>query len=467
MESARSWLTPAAEPPVVCDELSNAEAHRIALEGWAGDLTTTANSLAAGPQGSVRLKVLKAQAAFLRAGLTGDKEDATSTVQACQEAIRACKEVEAPVGWGSWAASFVVSLEPQSAPAREAAALRALSEMYLAVALGMQQQWMLAPMALRRALAGFGKLPEEEGTSDAAAPPPAIRSLGLGVLAMLLALLPRPIAGLLTLGVGSLSSLFGPAGPTEAVGEALLSRAASCAVGPSQCWDGSAAWLAQVVLLLFSAGKPGAVAPPDEHDGGAAAASAPPNPVTPPDEHDGGAAAASAPPNPVHRRLAALDEALPGSLVVAWLGGSVLRKVGMLGEASARLEYVLRRSAELELGFVLHRVCFNVAQVRYACLAYGEAAAALAPLLEPSCAYTAKGMCALHRAAALAALGEAEAARECMRMVQRVAEAGGGRLDRQLALRAQGWLARSEADLPLCSLEVRRDRGLHQSLGEV
>ena len=179
---------------------------------------------------------------MLLAALTGDLDDAAAASLDLHACIDACRRVEAPETWGKWAASWVMTTA-LTAPQLEASGLRAMSEMMLAVTNAMLQQWLQATLALRRALVAFAALPpadadaEPPAEGEVAPPtlPPSIRNLGAGLFSLLLALLPRPVAQLLTLSGsfgpgffssgGGISSMFGGDEPSEALGYALLLRA--------------------------------------------------------------------------------------------------------------------------------------------------------------------------------------------------------------------------------------------------
>ena len=106
-------------------DLSDDELYLSALRAvWRGEVghaSTRSNSSA---QSTPREALLRAQAAFLLATLSGDKEAAGSAVEALQECSSVCKRAEAPESWSGWMASWVVTPAPQ-----EATSIHALSEL--------------------------------------------------------------------------------------------------------------------------------------------------------------------------------------------------------------------------------------------------------------------------------------------------------------------------------------------------
>ena len=132
----------------------------------------------------------------------------------------------------------------------------------------------------------------------------------------------------------------------------------------------------------------------------------------------------------------------------------VLRRIGRLDEAAARVRQVAHAARALDLGVPLHRVGFNVAQIQFAALEYAHAIASLRPLSALESDYTAKAMSLWHLGAALAVEGDCDGARACFRAVGARAVESGGKLDAQLWQRCQLWLARDDSVLPLCALEV-------------
>ena len=378
---------------------------------WQGDVRTAESLLADAPK-TPRTALLKGMASFLLAALSGDKEQAGKAVKSLQECSSVCKAAEAPDTWSGWAASWIISPEPQ-----EATAIRAISELLLAAALGMNNEYLSAPLALRRSLGVVSKLPLEDG------PLKPVRLFGSGFFSLLLSLLPRPIVKLLTITGGiDESRLFGNGGPSEKQGEELLALAAANPPLDETTYDHGASYLAMIIHLLFKAGR----ATPDQLTNSSF----------------------------LESELAALDTALPDSLVFAWLSGSVLRRLGRHAAASKRMEQVGRRATELQLGLPLYRVTFNRAQCLYATLEYAAAVEVLSPLVSNDSRYTAKAMALMHTAAALCGTGEYTKAREAMRSVGEVATKTKGRLDAQLWQRAQCWLAREDGDLPLCAIEL-------------
>ena len=169
----------------------------------------------------------------------------------------------------------------------------------------------------------------------------------------------------------------------------------------------------------------------------------------------------------VRASLAMLEETLPDSLVFGWLSASVLRRVGDLRAASAKLEWVAPRAEKMaaEARVPFYRVAYNRAQCLYCTLSYADVVEAMAPLVAADCRYTARAMCLMHMGAGLAYLGQPSRAREAFRQVEGVAKSGGGRLDAQLWQRAQVWLARGDADLPLAALELHLSVGYLRSSG--
>ena len=410
--------------------MDDAAAYRVLRSVWMGDVRAPDDLVADTP----RAALLKGMAAFLIAALTGEKEAAANAVQALRESARVCKVAETPETWRGWAASWVYAPEPQ-----EATAARAITELMLASAYGMNNEYLSAPLALRRSLGLVGTLPRD----GALAP---VRDFGAGLFSLMLAMLPRPVARLLTLTGGvDEAELFGPEGPSEALGEALLKQASEPSSN-GQSYDLGARWLALIVLLLYRSIRV------DKHQQSAAAGAA-----------AGAAEGAAEGPkkSAIDADLDALDSALPDSLVFSWLVGTVLRRLGRLDEARARMEDVSLKAEALKLGVPLYRVTFNRAQCAFATLHYTAATDVLAPLIAPASTYTAKAMALMHTAAALAATGKATEAREALQQVEAVAKASGGRLDGQLAQRAQVWLARSDSDLPLAAIEM------HYSVGYI
>ena len=401
------------------DPLPTSDAQRLSAMVWGGELRKAEDELRRLPADSPRVALLFGQAAFVEAVLTGDGDVAGEAVLRLEACERACLAVESPT-WAEWTRSWW-SKAPPDAARDEARAARGIGTLLLAVSHTMKQQWIKSPLALRRSIGAFAGLPEEAA--------PAVRPqrlLGVGTSNLLLALLPAPLARLLT--------LAGFGRPSEARGLEMLREAAEGGGGDDDVYDGGARWLARVALLLF-----GNTAATMRGGGDAAAEKA--------------RALAS---------LAALEAELPGSLLFEWVGALTLRRVGELPAAARRLEAVLERSEALLPGCPLYRVRFNAAQLRFATLQYAAAADGLGPLVGEASRYTAKAMCLWHRAAALAQLGRYDEARDDLRAIAVTAKATGGRLDAQLAQRAAGWLLRADADLALGALEVSYQMGYHR-----
>ena len=401
------------------DPLPTSHAQRLSAMVWGGELRKAEDELRRLPADSPRVALLFGQAAFVEAVLTGDGDVAGEAVLRLEACERACLAVESPT-WAEWTRSWW-SKAPPDAARDEARAARGIGTLLLAVSHTMKQQWIKSPLALRRSIGAFAGLPEEAA--------PAVRPqrlLGVGTSNLLLALLPAPLARLLT--------LAGFGRPSEARGLEMLREAAEGGGGDDGVYDGGARWLARVALLLF-----GNTAATMRGGGDAAAEKA--------------RALAS---------LAALEAELPGSLLFEWVGALTLRRVGELPAAARRLEAVLERSEALLPGCPLYRVRFNAAQLRFATLQYAAAADGLGPLVGEASRYTAKAMCLWHRAAALSQLGRCDEARDDLRAIAVTAKATGGRLDAQLAQRAAGWLLRADADLALGALEVSYQMGYHR-----
>ena len=401
------------------DPLPISDAQRLSAMVWGGELRKAEDELRRLPADSPRVALLFGQAAFVEAVLTGDGDVAGEAVLRLEACERACLAVESPT-WAEWTRSWWAKAPPDAAR-DEARAARGIGTLLLAVSHTMKQQWIKSPLALRRSIGAFAGLPEEAA--------PAVRPqrlLGVGTSNLLLALLPAPLARLLT--------LAGFGRPSEARGLEMLREAAEGGGGDDGVYDGGARWLARVALLLF-----GNTAATMRGGGDAAAEKA--------------RALAS---------LAALEAELPGSLLFEWVGALTLRRVGELPAAARRLEAVLERSEALLPGCPLYRVRFNAAQLRFATLQYAAAADGLGPLVGEASRYTAKAMCLWHRAAALSQLGRCDEARDDLRAIAVTAKATGGRLDAQLAQRAAGWLLRADADLALGALEVSYQMGYHR-----
>ena len=376
------------------DPLPTSDAQRLSAMVWGGELRNAEDELRRLPADSPRVALLFGQAAFVEAVLTGDGDVAGEAVLRLEACERACLAVESPT-WAEWTRSWWSKAAPDAAR-DEARAARGIGTLLLAVSHTMKQQWIKSPLALRRSIGAFAGLPEEAA--------PAVRPqrlLGVGTSNLLLALLPAPLARLLT--------LAGFGRPSEARGLEMLREAAEGGGGGNDVYDGGARWLARVALLLF-----GNTAATMRGGGDAAAEKA--------------RALAS---------LAALEAELPGSLLFEWVGALTLRRVGELPAAARRLEAVLERSEALLPGCPLYRVRFNAAQLRFATLQYAAAAA-------------------------LSQLGRCDEARDDLRAIAVTAKATGGRLDAQLAQRAAGWLLRGDADLALGALEVSYQMGYHR-----
>jgi hypothetical protein len=90
----------------------------------------------------------------------------------------------------------------------------------------------------------------------------------------------------------------------------------------------------------------------------------------------------------VDAQLGALDDALPGSIVFAWLSALTLRRLGRLSAASERMAFVSTRAHELRLTMPLYRLAFNRAQAMFGTLDWAGAAGTLQPLVsaESRCA---------------------------------------------------------------------------------
>ena len=300
------------------------------------------------PPQTPQATILRAQSAFLIAALSGDKNAAGKAIDALKECSNLCKQAESPETWTGWVTSWVVAPEPQ-----EATAVRALSDLMLAMAYGMNNDYLNAPLTLRRSLALFNSLP-----CDVSAGLTAVRNFGVGMFSILLALLPRPVSRLLTLTGGvSETSLFGAGGASEALGEELLQRAGAFATtisdeeissalggGSSGGYDYGAGWLALIVLLLHRSSK---LKPED--DAGLPSSS-------------GTARRAGL---AIDVDLTALEKALPGSLVFEWLSAMTLRRIGRIKQAAETMDAVASKAAALRLDapFPLYRVTFNRAQV--------------------------------------------------------------------------------------------------------
>ncbi len=377
-------------------ELTDAEALRIARLVWSGDVNAAFALLDAAPEASLRSMMLRAQAHMLLAALTGDLDDAAAASLDLHACIDACRRVEAPETWGKWAASWVMTTA-LTAPQLEASGLRAMSEMMLAVTNAMLQQWLQATLALRRALVAFAALPPADADAESpdegeVAPPtlpPSIRNLGAGLFSLLLALLPRPVAQLLTLSGsfggffssgGGISSMFGGEEPSEALGYALLLRACEtpsrrgndvrsgemcgeegngveAAVGggdvaaaeeegeddDEEAFDGGAAWCAQCLMLAFASSRSidrsaqsQARSQAAEQNGAHAAVNGTGNGSA--DDDDSAAElkvtkfgakldldAVSHVARTLDERIDALDKALPNSLLISWMACTVRR----------------------------------------------------------------------------------------------------------------------------------------------
>ena len=285
----------------------------------------------------------------------------------------------------------------------------------------MKQQWIKSPLALRRSIGAFAGLPEEAA--------PAVRPqrlLGVGTSNLLLALLPAPLARLLT--------LAGFGRPSEARGLEMLREAAEGGGGGDGVYDGGARWLARVALLLF-----GNTAATMRGGGDAAAEKA--------------RALAS---------LAALEAELPGSLLFEWVGALTLRRVGELPAAARRPRGRARTVGGAAAGVpALPRpLQRRAAPLRHA--AVRRRRRRPRPARRRGVAVHGEGMCLWHRAAALSQLGRCDEARDDLRAIAVTAKATGGRLDAQLAQRAAGWLLRADADLALGALEVSYQMGYHR-----
>ena len=231
------------------DPLDDNQAMYVLRCIWRGDVWSADAILGSTPDGSLRASLLRAQRAFLLAAVSGEREAASRAVEALEACTTLCAAVEAPETWSAWAASWVYTTD-LSPEAQEAAAIRSGAELMTAVAHGMLQSYVKTPLALRRALAAFAALPKEPSSGPVA----AIRDWGLGTFSLLLSLLPRPIAKLLSLTGGS-TSIFGSEGPTQELGEELLTRAATCVDG----YDHGASWLALCALGAFLMGWGGSL----------------------------------------------------------------------------------------------------------------------------------------------------------------------------------------------------------------
>ena len=331
--------------------MDDATANDILRDVWAGNVVSAQKKIGNAPAGP-RASFLKGNAAMLLAALSGDKAASGRAVAALRECSDACTQATAPETWKGWAASWVFTPEPT-----EATAIRAVAELMLAVAHGMNNEYLAAPLALRKSLGLFGQLP----TDGALAP---VRTFGAGLFSLLLALLPRPVARLLTLTGGvSEEALFGPGGPSESGAEALLTSAAAHLEHAEAGFTLGVGWLALIVLLLHRSsrvGKPTTTTDPSP---------------TPHDTPRGTAEDTNmvAGLAQLTADVDALETALPNSLVFAWLQGSVLRRVGKLDVAAERLDFVSRRATDLGLDVALYRVAYNRAQCLFGTLEYGRA----------------------------------------------------------------------------------------------
>ena len=224
------------------DTLSDAAARRVFVQILQCNVRLAEAILDNAPETSLRAVLLRSQCAFVLAALSGDNAVAARAVTSLEACIAKSAAAQTPDTWGGWAASFVVSVE-QTPAQQEAAAIQAFALLMQAMAHGMMQKFIVALLTMRRALAAFSALPEEPSTGTIA----AVRSWGLGVFALLLALLPKPVASMLTL-TGSWRSPFGAEGPSEALSVQLLEHAATCTGG---AYDHGACWAALATLLLF------------------------------------------------------------------------------------------------------------------------------------------------------------------------------------------------------------------------
>ena len=250
---------------------------------WQGDVRTAESLLADAPK-TPRTALLKGMASFLLAALSGDKEQAAKQSNRCKSARQFAKR---PKRQTRGAAGRPHGLFRPS-HRRRPPSVRSRT-LLLAAALGMNNEYLSAPLALRRSLGVVSKLPLDDG------PLKPVRLFGSGFFSLLLSLLPRPIVKLLTITGGiDESRLFGNGGPSEKQGEELLALAAANPPLDETTYDHGASYLAMIIHLLFKAGR----ATPDQLTNSSF----------------------------LESELAALDTALPDSLVFAWLSGSVLRR---------------------------------------------------------------------------------------------------------------------------------------------
>ena len=400
-----------------------AEIERLTRKLWLGDCCGDDWAQAETSTSPTAL-LLRGEAAFLLACLTGDSATCDAAATRIGIAEQACAAAAAS-SWANWTASWVGLASGPTAEQELASGQLALSLMLKGVVAGMQQQHLAALLALRRSYATFGRL-----SSSVPAVQP-LRNLGLGCFEILLSFLPSAVGRLVALTAGRGGTF------SEAEGNAMLQAAAS----DPACVPSGVGWMPKVAQLLFLNAK----AHLTQAEGSQKA------------KQDA----------EVLEALRALEAALPGSLVFDWVGATILRRLGDSPGALERLSRVVARAAaEIESETLLAcRLRFNEGQMLFALGKYGAAQQTFEKLLAPPARFTAACMCCTHLAASCAAQGDVAGARAAMARLQERAAASSGRLDAQLAQRVRGWAERNDEVLPLCALELAYMMGyLHQNM---
>jgi len=400
-----------------------AEIERLTRKLWLGDVGSDAWTQAEASTSPTTL-LLRGEAAFMLACITGDSETCETAAARIAVAEQACAAAAAS-SWANWTASWVGLAAGPTAEQELASGQLALSLLLKGVVAGMQQQQLAALLALRRSYATFAQL-----SSSVPAVQP-LRNLGLGCFEILLSFLPSTVGRLVALTAGRGGTF------SEAEGNAMLQAAA---VDPL-CVPSGVGWMPKVAQLLFLNAK----AHLTQAEGSRKA------------EQDA----------EVLEALRALEAALPGSLVFEWMGATILRRLGDLTGAQERLSRVVARAAaEIESETLLAcRLRFNEGQMLFALGKYGAAQQTFERLLAPPARFTAACMCCTHLAASCAAQGDVAGTRAALERLQERAAASSGRLDAQLAQRVRGWAARDDEALPLCALELAYMMGyLHQNM---